>query len=248
MRILLTNDDGLFAPGIAALAMALQAEHELLVIAPDTERSGVGHSFTIYTPLRLREHSLWGMTAYAFSGTPVDCVKFGIGNMGFEPELVVSGVNAGENLGTDVLYSGTVGAATEGVLCGLPAIAVSLCFGETMDYSPAAEAVKRYIPRMGKDLHFININVPNQPEGGVKGDKYTALSFQQYEMRYTKRMDPFNRAYYWVPLGKLTQHAPDDDTDERWIHEGYVTITPLSTDRTDYRRLRALTGEGSGQT
>lgn len=244
MRILLSNDDGLFSPGIRALAELFHLEHEVFMAAPDTERSGASHSFTFSSPLRMTETRLDGLCdvpAYAISGTPVDCVKIGLANLGFIPDIVISGINIGANLGTDTFYSGTVSAAMEAALLGVPAIAVSICSFKPMHLSAAALAAKEAIPYLEKckDL-LLNVNVPDLPFEQLKGMKWTRLSKQVYASEMIERTDPHMRKYYWMPAERLTSCAPDEDSDERWTREGYVALTPLLTNLTDAASLSCM--------
>lgn len=238
MRILITNDDGVFSPGISALAAALSKDHEVFVVAPNTERSGASHSFTMGIPLRAYEVQIPGApdvkAAFSCSGTPVDCVKLACGNLGANPELVISGINIGPNLGTDILYSGTAAGAIEGALLHIPSVAVSLNTFTPKDFDPAVQVVQKILPAfitLGSEA--MNINIPDLPYAEIQGCRFTSLSYQQYENIYVERTDPRNEKYYWIPSSRITTHSQDEDTDERWIREGYVTITPLHLDMTD---------------
>jgi 5'-nucleotidase len=241
MRILLTNDDGLNSLGIRALAEIFHNDHEVFMSAPDTERSGASHSLTFTTPLRMNEVRLDGLSdvsAFAVSGTPVDCVKIGLANLGFKPDLVISGINIGANLGTDTFYSGTVSAAMEAVLLGVPAMAVSICSFKPKHLKTAALAAKNAIPYVHRcRSSLLSVNVPDLPEDEIKGIKFTRLSKQVYASELVERMDPYMRKYYWMPAERLTKCEPDEDSDERWTHEGYIALTPLLTDLTDFVSL-----------
>ncbi|HWR18314.1 MAG TPA: 5'/3'-nucleotidase SurE [Clostridia bacterium] len=244
MRILLTNDDGLFSLGIRALAEIFHKEHEVIMSAPDTERSGASHSLTFTSPLRMNEVRLDGLSdvpAFAVSGTPVDCVKIGLANLGFKPDLVISGINIGANLGTDTFYSGTVSAAMEAVLLGVPAMAVSICSFKPKHLRTAALAAKSTIPYVHQCRSLLlNVNVPDLPEDEIKGMKITRLSKQVYASELVERMDPYKRKYYWMPAERLTKCGPDEDSDERWTREGYIALTPLLTDLTDFVSLSGM--------
>lgn len=246
-RILLTNDDGIFAEGIAALANELtRSGHEVFVVAPDTQRSGAAHSFTMNMPLRCAEKAVGfeAAKAYAVSGTPVDCVKLAIGNLGIKPDLVISGINLGENRGTDIFYSGTVAAAIEGALNRLPSMAVSNLRFRPENMADSAKIAACFVNCYNKcglpSNLLININIPDLPADKIKGVRITELSEQRYEMEYTERLDTHNTPYYWVPAGKLTECCDTDDNDERWGNCGYVTVTPLKTDLTDRARMNEL--------
>ena len=244
MNILLTNDDGVFAEGISCLAKALKKEHNLLIVAPDTQRSGAAHSFTMYVPLRCKRVELKGLEdvpAYAVSGTPVDCVKLAYGNFDFDIDLVISGINDGENRGTDVFYSGTVSAAVEAVLLGIPAIAASNISSNCKYGDDTAEVIRQIVGKLietgiSKNM-LLNINVPDLPISSLKGMKITKLSAQTYENIFDERIDMRGGKYYWLPSGKTTVCGEHDDNDERWANEGYATITPLVPDLTDYKSM-----------
>ena len=242
MKILITNDDGVYAAGIRALARAFCEENEVYVFAPDSERSGASHALTLVTPLRLREVALAdlpGAKVYSTNGTPTDCVKIAYGNLGIRPDLVLSGINHGSNLGTDVLYSGTVSAAMDAAMLGVPAIAGSVCASEPKNFGPVIEAIKAMIPRaLAHRGCLVNINAPDLPADEIKGSRFTCCGVQEYETKYEERIDTHNKKYYWVPTRKITDVAPDDDTDEKWVRTGYIAIVPLMFDLTDYSRLR----------
>jgi len=243
MRILLTNDDGIFAPGITALAALLSENHEVYVVAPNTERSGASHSFTMGVPLRAFAVEMPGApkvkAAYSCSGTPVDCVKLAYGNLGASADLVISGINIGPNLGTDILYSGTAAGAIEGALLHMPSMAVSLNSFTPKHLDAAARVVERIIPEyMGSGVQVYNVNIPDLPYEEIRGIRFTELSIQQYEDIYVERSDPRNQKYYWIPSSRLTTYRPEEDTDERWINGNYATITPLKLDLTDRDALK----------
>lgn len=251
MKILVTNDDGVYAPGIRALAIALSAEHDVLVAAPDSERSGQGHAFTISAPLRAREVTLRGFEgkAFAVNGTPVDCVKLGVSNlMGDRPDMVVSGINSGANLGTDVLYSGTASAALEGGILGIASLAMSLCSHTPKDFAPAAEyAVKmaRYLAENPlPPTCILNVNVPDIPLCEIKGIKPCPLSRRMYNNTYVEARDPRGGVHYWLP-SEMYEYAPNAvDTDEKWIDEGYVTATPITFVITAQSALEGIRAHG----
>ncbi len=246
MKLLLSNDDGVFASGIRVLAETLSKTHEIFVSAPDAERSGVSRSMTLFEPLRAKPTKIEGLPelpAYAVSGTPVDCVRLALGNLFSAPDIVVSGINLGPNLGTDVLYSGTVAAAHEAALLGYQAIAVSsLSYkGEFLETAArVAEIAVDYISEHPMDFGtLLNINVPGIPYEELKGIKVTSTCIQQYELEFIEREDPLGRKYYWPPHGR-TSCSDGMDVDDRWAREGYVTVTPLMYDLTDYPRLRNM--------
>lgn len=245
MKLLLSNDDGVYAEGIAALATALMDEHELYISAPDRQRSAVSRSMTLFSPLRARETTLPGVRAKAFavSGTPVDCVRLGLGNLCPAPDVVVSGVNHGPNLGTDVLYSGTVAAAHEAALLGYQAIAVSDCAHNPKHLDTAAKvaaACVRYIS--AHPLPFgcvLNVNVPDVPYGELKGFKKARTCIERYGLKFVERLDPMGVPYYWPPRDRTTDVC-GQDVDERWTDAGYVSLTPLMFDLTAYSLMDAI--------
>lgn len=247
MHILLVDDDGIMAKGLNALALHLkQKGHRLTIVAPDGERSGASHSLTLTTPLRATPVKLEGledMPAYAVNGTPVDCVKLAFGNLVKAVDIVISGINIGPNLGTDVFYSGTVSAAMEGVFNGCPAIAVSNAGPKKYDCFSAccqmAELAMELIKRDGR-VQLLNVNVPNVSAEELRGHKFTSLSKQTYELAYDERTDPRQKTYYWTPVTKTTTFEKDDDNDERWTSEGYASITPLLADLTDKAEIIRL--------
>ncbi len=252
MHILLTNDDGVFAQGIQILAHVLQGKggHRVTIAAPDQERSGVSHAFTYAVPLRGRRMELAGLsdiTVYAVSGTPVDCVKLAVSNLlDSPPDCLLSGINHGQNLGADTIYSGTVSAATEGALLGIPSMAVSLATmdsgfrleGRQLDFELAADTALSLLPEfMASGDRLWNLNVPALPEHKVKGIRFTPLAHQVYNGKYIERADPRGNRYYWAPIDVTFAHGPDTDCDIRWVQEGYASVTPLTPDMTDMKAL-----------
>lgn len=244
MKLLLSNDDGIFADGIRALAQALHQDHEVYVSAPDIERSAVSRSMTLFSPLRARKATISGLddvAAYAVSGTPVDCVRLALGNLFPGPDMVLSGINMGPNLGTDTLYSGTVAAAHEAALMGYQSIAVS-CLSYTGEHLASAahyavcavEYVRAHPLPWGT---LLNVNVPALPLGEIKGVKCVPLGVVEYALRYIERNDPMGVPYFWPPRGKVSS-SDGQDVDDFWAYEGYVTVTPLTYDLTDRARLR----------
>lgn len=238
MHILLTNDDGYNAPGIQTLYRVLrsQTNHDISIVAPEGQRSATGHSITLFQPLFLTQYNLGGQQkGYAISGTPSDCVKLAIqGGLVATPDLIISGINLGPNLGTDVFYSGTVSAAMEGVLLGIPALAVSLASFEFMDFEPAATYLAKqldFIVQHNKD-GLMNINIPGKPLVEWRGAKVTRLGKAVYENVFERRVDPHGRTYFWQ-CGKLTQDL-ESDTDLRAIQEDFISITPMHSDLTDF--------------
>ena len=254
LRILLCNDDGISAPGLNCLATVLGTEHEVYVIAPDRERSGVGHAFTLTKPLRCDEApalfpSEFVARAWSCSGTPVDCVKMGILKIFADdpPDLVVSGVNRGSNLSVDHLYSGTVAGALEAVIEGVPAIAISVEIvrdSKHHHFEAAAEFVRRFLlDEASKGLlsneYALNINVPAMPIDETKGFRMTCIASCNYIDKYIEHRDPHGRPYYWLE-GKINVEDDRSWADIVALREGYVSITPLSPNMTNHRVLKEL--------
>ena len=245
MRILLTNDDGFFAPGLQTLyhTLATNPAYEITIVAPEGQRSAVGHAITLFEPLFAAKHTLkFGGEGFAVRGTPSDCVKLALqGDIVFKPDLLISGINLGQNLGTDVFYSGTVSAALEGALLGVPALAVSLASYEFRDFQPAADFVLKLLRNLNRisDGGLINVNIPGLPTKDWQGVKLTRLGKAVYENIFESRKDPRGRIYYWQS-GTLTPDK-EEDTDLRAVQEGYISITPMHSDLTDYNRLKSLT-------
>ena len=236
MKILLTNDDGLHAPGISALAEAVSDIGDLWIVAPHEERSGASHALTMNSPLRVVEH---GPRRFASTGTPVDCVYLGIHSLlGGMPDLVLSGVNKGANLGDDVLYSGTVGAAREAALNDLPALAVSLAVeggGDELHFQTAARAAGLVIKQLTENPLpkgvFLNLNVPNVPWDALEGIQVCSLGRRHYEPWVERREDPRGKNYFWIggaPLGS----GMHEGSDGWWIRRGHAALTPLGLDAT----------------
>lgn len=244
MRILVTNDDGIAAPGIRALADALHELGEVTVVAPDRERSAVGHSLTLHSPLRVFElREGW----YAVDGTPTDCVNMGIHSLlSHPPDLVVSGINHGANLGDDVTYSGTVAAAMEGNLMGLPALAVSLAaYGQTGYFTDAAQVavqVVREMMRQGLPADtFLNLNVPDLPHGKIKPVLITRQGKRSFVGKIVDKTDPRGRKYYWIGSEEPNFHD-DAGTDFHALGNGHASLTPLHLDLTNHRAMAELQG------
>lgn len=250
MHVLVTNDDGVFAPGILCLAQALhEAGYRVTVIAPDRERSSVGHAVTLSRPLRLWPTSNnpfpEEVRSYACDGTPSDCVVLGVEEMAPEVSFVLSGINCGPNLGDDLTYSGTVSAAMEGVILGKDAIAVSLdcrVLDAKIHYETAASIT---VSLLGWLEHhplpkgvLLNVNVPNLPFSRLKGLQVTRKGVRVYEGKVTRFEDPHGRTYFWV-AGR-----PEDElvegTDVWAVAHGYVSLTPLHLDLTHYPTLEAF--------
>ncbi len=244
MRILLTNDDGIFAEGLCALYDALAEEHEVFVVAPEAERSAVGHAITIADPLRVKKvkrgRKFFG---YAVNGTPADCVKIAIHELiGPEIDLVLSGINRGANVGINVLYSGTVSAATEGVILGYPGIAISINAYRDPDYCFAAYFASCLVENLKKiilDSTFcLNVNIPALPAHQIKGIKWVKQSTTRLLEKFEKRIDPHGNIYYWQCSERFTETDPE--TDVMALAEGFITLTPLHFTLTNLEILQQL--------
>ena len=243
MKILISNDDGVYAPGITALYKALCTIADCKVVAPDRNRSGASNSLTLNNPLRLKELDNGYISV---EGTPTDCVHLALtGVLDEQPDLVVAGINAGANLGDDVLYSGTVAAATEGRFLGLPAIAVSLVGMELRHYDAAGKIVCQLIQRI-KEVTLpaqtiLNVNVPDVPLEQIKGIEVTRLGTRHCAEPTVKELDPRGQTIYWVgPPGAQQDAGPGSDFYA--IANNKVSITPLRVDLTNYEALAQLSG------
>ncbi len=244
MKILVTNDDGIDSPGLHALAEAMRELGEVWVVAPDRERNAVGHAVTLHKPLRLTK---LGRRAFCVNGTPSDCVNLALKTvLPSLPDLVVSGINRGSNLGDDVTYSGTVSAALEGTILGVPSIAVSQEIHKTERLAryPAAAAhavrVARLVLADGLPAEtLINVNVPDRARAAIKGLRITSLSRRRFENPVVEKTDPHGRKYYWI-AGTRISWERRADADHEAVRRGYVSVTPLHLDITHYGALDAL--------
>lgn len=246
--ILITNDDGIEAPGIAALAEVLSGLGRVLVVAPDGERSGVARMISLGRPLRMRARQPgW----WSVDGTPTDCVYLAIQSLMApgRPKLVVSGINRGPNLADDVTYSGTVAGAMEGTLMGVPSIAVSLVGEEPLDYRPAARfalAVAQHVLAEGlPERALLNVNVPDTHGAPVKGFRWTRAGHRDYGHTVTTRLDPRGRPYHWIG-GRFLGFEPLPGSDCDAVAEGWAAITPLTLDLTHEALLAARRGHRVG--
>ncbi|NLT20097.1 MAG: 5'/3'-nucleotidase SurE [Syntrophomonadaceae bacterium] len=243
MRILVTNDDGIYAQGINELIKQLSRIAEIYVVAPDRERSGTGHSITVFEPIRVVPINLPGIKkGWVAGGTPVDCVKLGIAKLIDEKiDLVVSGINHGPNLGTDVLYSGTVSAAAEGIIMGSPAVAVSLdSYAQNMEFDLAARftrnVIKTVMDKGIKPTTLLNINIPMLAWEDIKGVRVTRLGVRNYDNLFEERQDPRGNTYFWLGGGVMNEEQPPD-SDVAATQNGYISITPINLDWTDYKLI-----------
>src|SRR5512139_1181181 len=241
MRILLSNDDGYFSPGLACLATHLSAIAEIIVVAPERDRSGASNSLTLDRPLNLRRAA---SGFYYVNGTPTDCVHLAVtGMLDTQPDMVISGINAGANMGDDTIYSGTVAAATEGFLLGIPAIAVSLAGKEMAHYETAARVVVELVLRFKQDAHphpwLLNVNVPDIPYEQLQGTVVTRLGKRHKAEPVVKGTNPHGQTVYWVGAAGKAQDA-GEGTDFFAVAQGLVSITPLQIDLTQYNQLGAV--------
>lgn len=241
MRILLSNDDGYFAPGLAALAEALQQVAHIDVVAPERDRSGASNSLTLTRPLRMHRAA---NGFYFVDGTPTDCVHLAItGLLAHEPDIVIAGINHGGNLGDDVIYSGTVAAAMEGRFLGLPAIAVSLVGNEGKHFATAAQVVLDVLERLKSHPlptdTILNVNVPDIPYDELQGIEATRLGNRHKAEPVIKSADPHGRPIYWVGRAGLEADA-GPGTDFYTIRQQRVSVTPLHVDLTRHATLAPL--------
>lgn len=236
MRILLTNDDGLYGQGLKPLHQVLRRIGEVFLIVPDQERSGVSHSLTLIKPLRVMEIKY---RTYLVNGTPADCVRFGVMSiMQKKVDLVVSGINRGQNVGADVLYSGTVAAAREGALLNIPSLAVSLVVRGGFHFSTAGYYAKLIIKKMLEhklpQQVYLNINVPDLPRNKIKGIAVTRLGTRVYGNQIEQRTDPRGDKYYWFADENNLTGINEPGSDVFAVHQNKVSLTPLQVDLTAY--------------
>lgn len=245
MKILLTNDDGYNAPGILALYETLRSRHEVMLIAPDREKSAISHGITLNEPMRIDKVILNNNgEGYSITGTPADCVKLGLFKFYTSPpDLVISGINPGSNTGVNINYSGTVGAAREAALNGISSMAVSIFKkGKVLDFF----GLSRFIAQMVNKIHnyglplgtFLNINAPDIPIDKIQGIKITRQAFNNLSKHFERRVDPRNKSYYWYD--GIDQIEGEDNTDVNALSENFISITPVQCDMTDYKTLPKL--------
>lgn len=244
-RFLLTNDDGIYARGLFALYQELSRYAECLIVAPEVEQSAVGHAITIARPLMVRKARKNGnFLGYAVLGTPADCVKIGLGELSEQPiDLVVSGINRGANVGINVLYSGTVSAATEAAILGVPSLAVSLDTHQKADYSAAA----RFAAKMAAFILdnpmpnvALNVNVPAVPENEIRGVAVVRQGRARLMESFEKRVDPRDNIYYWLAGETEMPSQEGDDTDAAALKRGMITVTPICYELTRHDLLEGL--------
>ncbi len=247
MRILITNDDGLYAPGIEALAQVARQFGEVKVVAPDRERSACGHAMTMRDPLRVSRHDIGAIEGYQVNGLPVDCVNVGLTEMWPDGcDLVLSGINSGPNLGFDVTYSGTVGGAIEGTINGIRSISLSMALfvdGAPLHFETGVKWLTENWNWLTTcelpPLTFLNVNIPAIAEAEIQGHRFAAMGKRVYQDRVEKRADPWGRDYFWQ--GGVVVMKPDDPATDVWaVANGFVAITPISLDWTSYTTLASL--------
>ena len=245
LRILVSNDDGIDAPGIYALVLELRAIGDVTVVAPDKQMSAVGHAITMNYPLRaskfFKNREFFG---YAVEGTPADCVKLAVRSiLDAPPDIIVSGINHGSNTAINIIYSGTVSAATEGTVLGIPSIAVSLTTWDEPDFSYAAKfsrLLTEFIAGRGlPEATLLNVNVPSVPEKNILGVRVTRQGKTRWVDTFDVRRDPNNKEYYWL-TGKLDIMDTAEDTDEIAVNHHFISITPIHYDLTDYAFLEVM--------
>lgn len=243
--ILVTNDDGIHAPGIHALWEAMQSLGSVVVAAPNTEKSAVGHAITIADPIRIEALKRTnGFHGFAVNGTPADCVKIAVqALMDSPPDVIVSGINMGSNTGNNVIYSGTVSAATEGTILNIPSIAFSLDVLRKGDFTFAKKAAQKVVSRVLENGlpkgTLLNVNIPGIPETEIMGTKITKQGNAYFKDRFEKREDPRGRIYYWM-TGNLEDPDSDPNMDGQAVRDGFVSITPICYELTDDTMLTTL--------
>lgn len=245
MKILITNDDGYQAEGILALAKTLKDIADVVIVAPMSEKSGSSSSITIYNPLRFKViNNDLGIDIFAVNGTPVDSVKLGLSKLvKGKVDLVVSGINNGPNVAMNTCYSGTIGAAIEAAIWGIPSIAVSIGGYMDLDYETSAMVMKDYVQKLDLSIiekgSLLNMNVPNIPYKDIKGYKYTSISTHSYLNNYEERADTFRDSYYWLSdYEKEGTH--EEDSDVVALASGYVSISPMKASLIDDTLLSKL--------
>lgn len=242
MRILLCNDDGIHAPGLAALVKEIKKIAEVNVVAPAREQSAIGHAITMSDPLRAEEYHKNGeFYGWAVNGTPADCVKLALfAPLVERPDMVISGINSGSNTGINTIYSGTVSAATEGRIYDLHSFAISLTSYTSRNFGPAARFAARLALKM-KNFElprgvFFNVNVPDMLEEKIKGVRITRQGQAVYREIFHRRSDPKGRVYFWMD-GERSVEEDDPSIDERAVRSGYISVTPIQYDLTHYPTL-----------
>jgi 5'-nucleotidase len=249
MRILLTNDDGILAEGLIALYEELKGDFELSVVAPETEMSAVGHAITLSNPLRVRQFKRNGVFfGYGVSGTPADCVKIAVQEILQQPpDIILSGINLGSNVGINILYSGTASAATEGAFLGFPSVAISLNTKDNPDFCFTAGFARRiigFVMENGLSVGTaLNVNIPSIPENQIKGIAFTTQDLVRQRDVYERRKDPRGNVYYWLAEETPVEES-GSNTDLKALMENCITITPITFDLTDLKEMKRLRSIG----
>jgi 5'-nucleotidase len=245
--VLVTNDDGIYARGLEALVRALEKDYRVMVVAPEAEQSAVGHALTLTQPLRVKKIKKNGdFFGYGVNGTPADCVKIALNELLIPPpRILVSGINLGANVGINVIYSGTVSAATEGAMMGLSSLAISLDSDQSPDFQAAAEVGRRLVNYLDQNPLptgvSLNCNVPDLPLAKFRGIRLVRQGTFRFLEKFDKRVDPRENIYYWQ-AGSLPSPDEAPDTDHALLARGYVTLTPIEYDLTHYPSLELLRG------
>ena len=246
MNILITNDDGIYADGIIELAKSISKIANVYVVAPESQRSATGHAITIHSPIMVHKIDMGeNIKSYAISGTPADCVKVGIEGLfkDINIDLVLSGIKNGSNLGTDVIYSGTVSAALEGFILNKPSIAIS--YDEVNVKREIYKDASKYVVNLVENIKdkldllndcILNVNIPNTK---IKGSKITKLGQRNYDNAMVEKINPFGQKYYWIG-GKLMELDQDEDSDIACVKDGYISITPINIEMTNLRKFELL--------
>ena len=244
--ILITNDDGLTAPGIRNLVEAVKDIGNILVVAPDKAQSGMGHAITIGSPLRMSKVNLFeGIESWQVSGTPVDCVKLAVDKLLHrKPDICLSGINHGSNHSINVIYSGTMSAAMEASIEAIPSIGFSLMdFSMEADFSASKKIVREIVQKVLEnkpDEHFLlNVNIPNIPYELIRGIKVCRQAYAKYREEFAERLDPQGRKYYWL-TGEFMNMDKGEDTDEWALSQGYISIVPVQFDLTAHHAIQHL--------
>lgn len=244
--ILIVNDDGITAPGIRALKEVAETIGEIIIVAPDSPQSGMGHAITLNKPLRLHKSNVFSNTeAYECSGTPVDCVKIAVNQvLKRKPDLCISGINHGSNSSINILYSGTMSAAVEAALEGIPSIGFSLTdFSWEANFEEARTYIKKIIDQVLKnklaDNTLLNVNIPKSSKEPIKGIKICRQAFANYEEKFDERKDPFNRSYFWL-TGNFVNKDKGEDTDEWALANNYISVVPVKFDLTAHQGINHI--------
>ncbi len=242
INILVTNDDGVYSYGLKALAREMRKVGNVFIVAPVSEKSATSHSLTLHRPLRAKK--IGKNQTYAINGTPTDCVNLALnGLLKVRPQIVVSGINMGPNLADDITYSGTVAAAMEATLQGVPALAVSVAGRNKLYFKPAQKIASKLVRKIMKDPLpqnvLLNINVPNTRGEKIKGYKFTRQGKRQYGDSIIEKVDPRGEKYYWIG-GDLLGDMPIENSDIQAVQQGYISITPIQLDLTAYNFLKKI--------